>query len=395
MIMIEVQDIFAEFGQKYCDEHNLPFQLRKAVMNIIACRTAALGGHVDECDKCGHTRISYNSCRDRHCPKCQTLSKERWIEKRKEDLLPIPYFHVVFTIPHELEFLTQTNKKEMYSILFKATSETLLELSRDREYLGAEIGFTTILHTFGQNLMSHTHTHNIVPSGGLSFDGEKWVNSMKDFFIPVKVLSRKFRGKFLYYLKNAYYDNKLKFTNEIEDLKYKDIFQCFVDRLYKKEWVVYCKPPFGSAEHVIEYLGRYTHRVAISNNRIVAFENGLVVFKWKDYRDNSKEKHMTVTAEEFIRRFLLHVLPHKFVKIRHYGILSNRNRMTKLEKCKCILKVSVSKIKEIIKLTTAELLFKLTGVDLNKCPCCSGKMVTKSNLKAKRYDPPKKIALII
>jgi len=393
--MIEVQDIFAEIGQKYCEEHNLPFQLRKAMINIITCRTAQLGGHMDECDKCGHTKISYNSCRDRHCPKCQTLSKERWIENRKEDLLPIPYFHVVFTIPHELEFLTLTNKKEMYSILFKATSETLLELSRDRKYLGAEIGFTTIIHSWGSNLMNHTHTHNIVPSGGLSFNGQKWVNSKKDFFIPVKVLSRKFRGKFLYYLKKDYYDNKLRFINEIEELKYKDIFQCFIDSLYKKEWVVYCKPPFGSAEHVLEYLGRYTHRVAISNNRIVAFENGLVVFKWKDYRDNSKEKYMTVTAEEFIRRFLLHVLPYKFVKIRHYGILSNRNRITKLNKCKYILKVLVSKIREKAKLSTAELLFKLTGVDINKCPCCSGKMMTRRKLKPKRFDPPEKIPIII
>ena len=391
MIMIEVQDIFAELGYKYCDEHNLPFQLRKAMMNIITCRTSELGGHVDECDKCGPTRISYNSCRDRHCPKCQTLSKERWIENRKDDLLPIPYFHVVFTIPHELEFLTLTNKKEMYSILFKATSETLLELSKDRKYLGAEIGFTTILHTWGQNLMNHTHTHNIVPSGGLSFDGQRWINSKKGFFIPVKVLSRKFRGKFLYYLKKDYYVNKLKFINEIEELKYKDVFRCFVDRLYNKEWVVYCKPPFGSAEHVIGYLGRYTHRVAISNNRIVAFENGYVVFKWKDYRDNNKEKYMTVTAEEFIRRFLMHVLPCKFVKIRHYGILSNRNRITKLKKCKRILKVSMSKIEAKVKLSITELLFKLTGLDINKCPCCSGKMVTKRKLAPKISGPPPKI----
>ncbi len=389
--MIEVQDIFSEFRTKYCDDHNLPFQLRKTMRNIVSCRTAELGGHVDECDKCGHTRISYNSCRDRHCPKCQTLSKERWIENRKDDLLPISYFHVVFTIPHELEFLTLINKKEMYSILFKATSETLLELSRDIKYLGAEIGFTTILHTWGQNLMNHTHTHNIVSSGGLSLDGTRWVSSKKDFFIPVKVLSRKFRGKFLYYLKKDYYDNKLKFINEIEELKYKDVFQCFVDRLYNKEWVVYCKPSFGSAEHVIEYLGRYTHRVAISNNRILAFENGYVVFKWKDYRDNNKEKLMTVTAEEFIRRFLMHVLPYKFVKIRHYGILSNRNRMTKLKKCKRILKVSMSKMEIKVRLSTAELLFKLTGVDVNKCPCCSGKMMTKRKLDPKISDPPEKL----
>lgn len=393
--MIEVQDIFLKYGIDYCNNHNLPLHLRKVISNITSCRTSELGGHVDECEDCGHTRISYNSCRDRHCPKCQTLKKERWLQDRKNDLLPVSYFHVVFTIPEELNFFTLTNQKEMYSILFKAVSETLLELSRDTKYLGAQIGFTTILHTWGQNLMNHPHIHCVVPSGGLSLDGSKWINSKKDFFIPVKVLSRKFRGKFLYYLKKEYYNNpKLKFINHNENLKYKDVFQCFVDRLYKKEWIVYCKPPFGSAEHVLEYLGRYTHRVAISNNRVVAFENGLVVFKWRDYRDNNKEKFMTVTAEEFIRRFLMHVLPHKFVKIRHYGILSNRNRMTKLKKCKRILKVSMSKIDTNLKLNTAELLFKLTGVDINICPCCSGKMVNKRKLEPKISDPPESVSKI-
>lgn len=355
----------------------------------MSCRTSELGGHVDECEDCGHTRISYNSCRDRHCPKCQTLKKERWLEDRKNDLLPVSYFHVVFTIPQELNFLTLTNQKEMYSILFKATSETLLELSRDTKYLGAEIGFTTILHTWGQNLMNHPHIHCVVPSGGLSLSGNKWISSKGDFFIPVKVLSRKFRGKFLYYLKKEYYSNpRLKFINDNENLKYKDVFRCFVDKLHKKEWIVYCKPPFGSAEHVLEYLGRYTHRVAISNNRIIAFENGLVVFKWRDYRDNNKEKFMTVTVEEFIRRFLMHVLPQRFVKIRHYGILSNRSRMTKLKKCKMILKVSMSKIQTAAKLSTAELLLKLTGLDINVCPCCKGKMNTQRKLEPKIAGPP-------
>lgn len=394
--MIEVQDIFLEYGFDYCIKHNLPIHLRKVISNIISCRTSELGGHVDECEDCGHTRISYNSCRDRHCPKCQTLKKERWLEDRKNDLLPVSYFHVVFTIPEELNFLTLINQKVMYSILFKATSETLLELSKDTKYLGAEIGFTTILHTWGQNLMNHPHVHCVVPGGGLSLDGNRWINSKKDFFIPVRVLSRKFRGKFLYYLKKEYYNNSaLRFISDIENLKYKDVFQCFIDKLYKKEWIVYCKPPFGSAEHVLEYLGRYTHRVAISNNRIIAFENGFVVFKWRDYRDNNKEKIMTVTAEEFIRRFLMHVLPQKFVKIRHYGILSNRNRITKLKKCKTILKVPSLDIKTRLKLSPAELLFKLTGVDINICPCCSGKMNTKRNLEPKISGPPEGFSKIV
>ena len=201
--MIELQDIFLKHSEEYCNRHKLPFHIHKVMKNIEVCRTAKLGGHVDECPECGHTRISYNSCRNRHCPKCQTLAKEKWLEERKRDLLPVGYFHVVFTIPEELNYITLTNQKEMYSILFKATSETLLELGKDRKYLGAEIGFTTILHTWGQNLMNHPHVHCIVPSGGLSFEGSRWIESRKDFFIPVKVLSRKFRGKFLFYFKIA------------------------------------------------------------------------------------------------------------------------------------------------------------------------------------------------
>jgi hypothetical protein len=238
--------------------------------------------------------------------------------------------------------------------------------------------------------MNHPHVHCVVPSGGLSLDGTRWINSREDFFIPVKVLSRKFRGKFLYYLKKEYYSNKqLKFKNEFETLKYSDVFQCFIDRLYKKEWIVYCKPPFGSAEHVLEYLGRYTHRIAISNNRIVAFENGFVVFKWRDYRDNNKEKFMTVTVEEFIRRFIMHILPQKFVKIRHYGLLSNRTREAKLKKCRALLGISITREKEnSAKLSLAELLLKLTGIDLTICPCCGEKLASKQKIEPKIFGPP-------
>ena len=386
--MIEVQDILYKHGEDYRKNHRLPLNVLKAMAAIEACRTAELGGHVDECDECGHIRISYNSCRNRHCPKCQTLAKERWLEARKEDLLPVGYFHVVFTIPEELNYLSLTNQKELYSILFQASSETLLELGRDKKYLGAEIGFTSILHTWGQNLMHHPHVHCVVPSGGLSLDGIRWINSKNDFFIPVKVLSRKFRGKFLYYLKQAYYANKLKLTENYQELIEKHVFQCFMDKMYNKEWVVYCKPPFSSAEHVLQYLGRYTHRVAISNNRLVAFDNGYVAFKWRDYRDKNTQKFMTVTAEEFIRRFLMHILPDKFVKIRHYGILSNRNRETKLKKCKRLIGV-VFKITSTIKLSSKELLFKLTGINLDICPCCSkGKMIRQGKLQPKNFSPP-------
>ena len=392
--MIELQGIFYEHGEDYRKKHRLPLNLLKAMTSIEACRTAELGGHVDECDECGHIRISYNSCRNRHCPKCQTLAKERWLENRKIDLLPVGYFHVVFTLPEELNYIALTNQKDVYSILFQAASETLLELGRDRKYLGAEIGFTSILHTWGQNLMHHPHVHCIVPGGGLSLDGNRWINSKEDFFIPVKVLSRKFRGKFLYYLKKAYYNNTLKLIGDNHELIEKQIFQCFIDKLYKKEWVVYCKPPFSSAEHVLEYLGRYTHRIAISNNRLVFFDNGYVTFKWRDYRSNNKQKFMTVTAEEFIRRFLMHVLPDRFVKIRHYGILSNRNRVTKLKKCK-ELTGTVFKVISIPKLSSTELLFKLTGIDLNVCPCCTkGKMVRRGKLQPKNFSPPKSVKKI-
>lgn len=389
--MIELQDILLRYGDEYRRTHKLPLHIQKAMLDIEVCRTSALGGHLDECENCGYTRISYNSCRNRHCPKCQTLTKERWLQDRKKDLLPVSYFHVVFTIPEELNFLTLTNQKDIYSVLFKASSETLLELSRDPKYLGAEIGFSAILHTWGQSLMNHPHIHCVVPSGGLSLESTRWISSKKDFFIPVKVLSRKFRGKFLYYLKQEYYNDRLRFVGDAENLRYKDVFQCFIARLHQREWIVYCKPPFGSAEHVLEYLGRYTHRVAISNNRIVAFENGYVVFKWRDYSDNNKEKFMTVTVQEFIRRFLMHILPSKFVKIRHYGILSNRSHESKLKKCRMLLGIStILEKKTLTKLSTAELLFKLTGVDINICPCCKGKMVRKHKIEPKIYDPPDK-----
>ena len=390
--MIEVQDIFRQHCEEYIRNHRLPPHILKTIINIEDCRTSALGGHVDCCEDCGETRISYNSCRNRHCPKCQTLAKEKWLESRKNDLLPVSYFHTVFTIPQELNYLVLLNQKVMYSILFKAASETLLELSRDKKHLGAEIGFTMILHTWGQNLMNHPHVHCIVPSGGLSLKGDKWINSKEDFLMPIKVISKKFRGKFLSYLREEYKNNNdLVFTGETEELKRKDVFDVYIDKLYKTAWVVYCKPPFGSAEHVLEYLGRYTHRVAISNNRIVALENGYVVFKWRDYSDNNAEKYMTLSADEFIRRFLMHILPSKFVKIRHYGILSNRNRITKLKKCKIILKVSQSKEHgEIFKLSTAELILKLTGKDICICPICNGKMIRKEKIEPMLSRPPNK-----
>lgn len=384
--MNSLQNIMELHGEAYVKSKRLPSNILKALYSIKDCRTAALGGHAYECDECGEIKISYNSCRNRHCPKCQAYAKEMWIYERSKSLLPTHYFHIVFTIPEQLNSLTLFNQKEMYSILFTAVSETLLELAKDKKYLNANIGFTTILHTWGQNLMFHPHIHCIVPGGGLSFDNIKWVKSKKKFFLPVKIISRKFRGKFLYHLNKLYLDNKLKFPKNISELSSRDIFDLFKDNLYKKEWIVYSKAPFSSAEYVLQYLGRYTHRVAISDNRIIKVDNEKVVFKWRDYRDKNKEKVMSLKPTEFIRRFTMHILPDRFVKIRHYGILANRNKNLKLKRCKEIFRI---KPKEIENLSSAELFFKLTGIKIGKCKNCEkGNLIKISKIMPRSTSPP-------
>jgi hypothetical protein len=364
----EVQDIFQQHGQAYLQTHKLPRNVRKAMSAIERCRTGALGSHADTCDECGYSRISYNSCRNRHCPKCQTLTKEKWIEARKEDLLDVRYFHVVFTIPDTLNPIVFQNQKVLYSILFRSVAETLQELAANKKYLGARLGFTSVLHTWGQNLMHHPHIHCIVPGGGLN-NINQWVPTKRKFFIPVKVLSRKFRGKFLYYLKQSFIENNLKFYGKQEYLANGLHFDNLMNSLYQCEWIVYCKPPFKDASCVVEYLGRYTHRVAISNNRILKLEEGKVTFKWRDYREGKKEKIMTVTAEEFIRRFLIHIFPDRFTKIRHYGLFSSRDKKVRLRLCKKLTGTSESsEPKE--KASSLQLLQKLTGKDYSLCPCC-------------------------
>ena len=370
--MPELQDVFQQFGETYCSNHILPTHILKTMSAIERCRTSALGSHIDICQDCGNTRISYNSCRNRHCPKCQSLAKERWIDNQKYNLLNVGYFHVVFTIPDVLNTIAFQNQKVVYNILFKSVSETLKELSADKKYLGATLGFSSILHTWGQNLMHHPHIHCIVPSGGINAIG-KWVNSRKNFFLPIKVLSRKFKGKFLFYLKQA----KLEFYGDKQYLDNNQSFNSFLTPLYKKEWVVYCKPPFKTAANVVEYLGRYTHRVAISNSRILKIENDTVSFKWRDYKDNSKCKVMTLSASEFIRRFLIHILPPRFMKIRHYGLLGNRNKNTKLKLCKILTNTPIL-LKQ--KASTIQLIQKLTGKDISICPCCgSNKLKSYTN----------------
>lgn len=358
--MIEVQDIFARYAESFLQNHKVSIVQYKALNDIINCRTAKLGGHVDNCPECGFTRISYNSCRNRHCPKCQTLAKERWIESIKADLLNVKYFHVVFTLPQELNMVIYNDQKNMYNLMFKCVSETICKLAADKKYLGAQVGLTTVLHTWGQNLCFHPHIHCIVAAGGLTVNNE-WVDSKKNFFLPVKVLSRKFKGKFLALLKQQ----KPNLDPSIFNI------------CYDKEWVVYCKPPFKTAGSVVEYLGRYTHRVAISNNRILKLENGQVTFKWRDYKDSSSWKEMTITAEEFIRRFLMHVLPRGFTKIRHFGFLSSRGKQTKLLLCK---KLTHSSLIQKEKLNTEKLLIKILGRDPNLCPKCGFSGLIKTGL---------------
>lgn len=372
--MIEVQDIFLKYGSEYRKNHKLTKVQYKAMSAIEKCRTSQLGGHMDVCQDCGNVQISYNSCRNRHCPKCQTLAKERWINNQKNNLLNIKYFHVVFSIPDTLNLIMYQNQRELYALLFKAVAETLSELAADKKYLGAHLGFTSVLHTWGQNLMHHPHIHCIVPGGGLS-TLDKWRDSKKKFFIPVKVLSRKFRGKFLYYFKQLYYQNKLEFHGSQEFLSDSTKFEELLSNLYFKEWIVYCKPPFKNANYVVEYLGRYTHRVAISNKRIVSIDDDKVTFKWRDYKDKSKWKLMTLAANEFIRRFLIHILPNGFMKIRHYGFLGNRNKNSKLKICKQLTNTPIL-YKE--KLTTLQLIKKIFGKDPSKCPHCGSSKLSRS-----------------
>lgn len=346
--MAEVQDIFAAHFEDYAAGRKLSPEQWKAARSLILCRTAALGAHVNVCDHCGYQKISYNSCRNRHCPKCQSFTKEQWLGRQREDLLDIHYFHVVFTVPAQLNPAFLHDQRAMYDLLFRAASETVLELCADKKYLGAKPGITAVLHTWGQNLQFHPHIHMLVTGGGLTPDG-KWRDSKKKFFLPVRVLSAKFRGKFLALFKQ-------KFPDVTEDL---------LDACRSKKWVVYCKPPFGSAEKVVSYLGRYTHRVAISNNRILSLKDGKVTFFWRDYAHGNQKKIMTLDALEFIRRFLMHILPSGFRKIRHYGLTAARGKKRRISLCRRLTHSKPPK-----KFAAADRLREIFGPDFDLCPCC-------------------------
>jgi hypothetical protein len=344
---ISIGDILNQHGDRYINHNNISGQQKGLVHLLSACRTSGLGSHFERCDHCSYTGKSYDSCRNRHCPTCQQKDKLEWLDKRMKELLPVGYYHLVFTLPHELNPMCLQNKKVMYGILFKAASQTLIELTKDSKHLGADIGLVTVLHTWGQNMMEHPHLHCIIPSGGLSSDKQHWVhpNKKNKFFIHVNVLSRKFRGKYLDLLQQAYNKGELKFTGKQYSNGGKGKFSTLINRLYQKEWVVNIQAPFGKPEKILEYLSRYVFRIAITDRRIIEVKNGRVLFSWKDYRTN-RFKKMELTIDEFIRRFLLHILPKGFFKVRYYGIFSSRHRKENIETAKQLLAQEAENKKE-------------------------------------------------
>jgi hypothetical protein len=371
--LLEVADIFRHFGPAYRQTHaeRLARAQRRVMSAIELCRTATLGGHVERCDACGHQRIAYNSCRNRHCPKCQSLARAQWLEARQAELLPTEYFHVVFTVPEPIAAIAYQNKRALYNMLFQASAETLRTIAADPQHLGAEIGFLAILHTWGQNLLHHPHIHCVVPGGGIAAEGSRWVACRPGFFLPVRVLSRLFRRLFLEQLRHAFGTGKLRFFGALDRLNDAHAFAEYLAPATQAEWVVYAKRPFGGPAQVLNYLGRYTHRVAISNNRLLSLDNGNVTFLWKDYKHDAAKRTMVLDAPEFIRRFLLHVLPPGFQHLRSYGFLGNRYRDTKLALCRRLLGMPTSTAKASDpNQDYRDRYQQLTGKSLRDCPNC-------------------------
>jgi hypothetical protein len=385
---LEVADLIRTAGAAFI-ERNRPWIRWKHVKVLLAiarCRTAALGGHVDECTRCGHrATISYNSCRNRHCPKCQIAAREHWITARRRELLPTPYLHVVFTVPGRLAPLVLQNKKVFYDLLFHTSAETLREVARDPKHLGAEIGFFSVLHTWSQKLNLHPHVHCVVPAGGLSLDHTHWVRSPNNYFLPKKVLRKVFRGKFVDALQQAFQNGQFNFQGDLKLLGEPNTFAAWLRPLFRQHWVVYLKPPFGGPAYVLQYLGRYTHRVAISNHRLVSFSDGQVTFRWRDFAHHNEHKMMTLSVDEFLRRFLLHILPQGFVRIRHFGFLANRRRATTLPLCFQLLGSTQQS-------QAQQHTFTEDSPKLYRCPKCGGPMKVIERLTAAeiqlRSPPP-------
>jgi hypothetical protein len=372
---LEVADIFRRHGDAFraAQGSRLSPDQRRVMAAIEVCRTAALGGHVEQCDDCGLVRIAYNSCRDRHCPKCQGLARAQWVADRRADLLPVPYFHVVFTVPAPIAAVALQNKAAVYDILLKTAAETIRLISADPRYLGAESGMIAVLHTWGQTLTHHPHVHCVVPGGGLTSDG-RWVGCRPNFFLPVRVLSRLYRRLFLQHLQAAFDSSKLEFFGDLARLREPAAFAQYLAALRDVEWIVYAKRPFAGPQQVLDYLGRYTHRVAIGNSRLLGCENGRVRFRWKDYRANNKCKVMTLDADEFIRRFLLHTLPKGFRRIRHFGFLANVCRASKLAR----IRTALNAPKPAATAKPADYRERyaiLTGHRIDLCPVCAGRML--------------------
>jgi hypothetical protein len=387
--LLEMADVIHAAGQPFIERSRnwITWQHLKVLQAITRCRTAALGGHRDQCSRCGYSAISYNSCRNRHCPKCQGNARHRWLEARRQELLPTPYVHVVFTLPRELAPLALQNKKVIYDLLFRTSAETLLEVARDPRHLGAQIGFFSVLHTWNQKLQHHPHIHCVLPAGGLSADHSRWIQSRSSFFLPVKVLGRVFRGKFTQALRHAFTQGKLGFHGTLKLLAQPKTFSAWLRQLFRNDWVVYCKRPFGGPEHVLRYLGAYTHRVALSNHRLVALDAGKITFRWRDSAHKNKNSLITMPVEEFLRRFLLHVLPRGFVRIRNFGFLANRQRATLLPCCWQLLN-SVPQSQPEPRLVPGD----PGTLAFWTCPLCSGPMRVVERLTAAqiqlRSPPP-------
>lgn len=377
--MITLQDVFYRFYSLYNESYSPNAQQIKAASDIMNCRTAALGAHVYECEECRTTSVHYNSCRNRHCPLCQGVNKAVWVDQRSKDILNAPYFHVVFTMPSQLQALIYQNQKLLYALMYKAVAKTISELSLDEKYLGAQIGFFSLLHTWGQDLHYHPHIHTVILAGGLT-KAKQWRHTGKKFFLPVKVLSKKFRGIFLRYLKEYYEQNLLSFFGEQEKYVDPSNFKYLLNQCYSQDWYSYTKPTFSGPLAVVQYLGRYTHRIAISNNRIICMDQDTVTIVIKDYKNNNQTKTVTLKGVEFIRRFLMHILPRGFVKIRYFGILASRNRKTKLTLCRKLTHSPLYKPK-FEGLKTIDILCILAGKDVTLCPVCKkGKLLGVSTL---------------
>jgi hypothetical protein len=383
---LEVADLIRAAGAAFFEHSRKWFTWLhlKILTAIVCCRTSVLGGHVDECSRCGHRAISFNSCRNRHCPKCQANARDRWLEARRGELLPTRYVHVVFTLPHQLAPLALQNKAQIYDLLFRTAAETLLEVALDPQRLGVELGFFGVLHTWNQKLLHHPHVHFVIPAGGLAPDHSRWIPAPPRYFLPEKVLAQVFRGKFLESLKELYQANQLAFHGALKPLQTPKTFALLIGPLFHIDWVTYCKRPFGGPEHALRYLGGYTHRVAISNHRLIALQDGQVLFRWRDSAHKNKKRKMALPLEEFLRRFFLHVLPTGFVRIRHFGFLAHRRRAKLLPLCRQLILSSEPAP------TTIESVSDSTR-RVWRCPECSGDMVIIERLTASQMrlrSPP-------